>query len=121
MTDMVNDLILDLRARLNMTSMIITHDISSAYKIADKIVMIYEGNVVFNGTPGEIRSSRDPYVQKFIRGNRKVHYAFDDDENDGINQNVDVGELQSARKGKKFEGISTLNVVPRTRFMQKIK
>jgi len=96
MTDMVNDLILDLRARLNMTSMIITHDISSAYKIADKIVMIYEGNVVFNGTPGEIRSSRDPYVQKFIRGNRKTYYALGDHEDDKANKNIDFSELQNS-------------------------
>ena len=114
MTDMVNDLILDLRERLNMTSMIITHDISSAYKIADRIVMIYQGNVVFNGTPGEIRSSRDPYVQKFIRGNRKMYYALDEDDS----QTVDVGELQNTRKDKKFEGISSLKVVPKARFTQ---
>ncbi|MCL1947438.1 MAG: ATP-binding cassette domain-containing protein [Chitinivibrionia bacterium] len=119
MTDMVNDLILDLRQRLNMTSIIITHDISSAYKIADKIVMIYEGNVVFNGTPGEIRSSRDPYVQKFIRGNRKTYYAFDDD--DGKEQNVDVGELQHARDTRKFGGISSLKVVPKAVPLEKIR
>ena len=121
MTDMVNDLILDLRARLNMTSMIITHDISSAYKIADKIVMIYGGNVVFNGTPGEIRSSRDPYVQKFIRGNRKAHYALDDNESGSTtNRNVDVSELRNAtneRASRKFESVKELNVVPRTTFM----
>lgn len=116
MTDMVNDLILDLRERLNMTSIIITHDISSAYKIADKIVMIYQGNIVFNGTPGEIRSSRDPYVQKFIRGNRKTYYALDSDD-DTKNRNIDVEELLNMRKDKKFEGISSLNVIPRTRFI----
>ena len=115
MTDMVNDLILDLRERLNMTSMIITHDISSAYKIADKIVMIYEGYVVFDGTPGEIRSSRDPYVQKFIRGNRKAHYAFSSDEGSSTGQSM--SEMHSARKDKKFEGIKSLHVVPRTNFL----
>jgi phospholipid/cholesterol/gamma-HCH transport system ATP-binding protein len=93
MTDMVNDLILDLRARLNMTSMIITHDISSAYKIADRIVMIYEGNIVFDGTPGDIRSSRDTYVQKFIRGSRKTYYALDGDDNDELNQPLDMGKI----------------------------
>lgn len=114
MTDMVNDLILDLRERLNMTSMIITHDISSAYKIADRIVMIYQGNIVFNGTPGEIRSSRDPYVQKFIRGNRKMYYALDADESG----NIDLDELQSAKNDKKFESVANLKVIPKTRFMQ---
>jgi phospholipid/cholesterol/gamma-HCH transport system ATP-binding protein len=119
MTDVVNDLILDMRARLNMTSIIITHDISSAYKIADKIVMIYEGNIVFDGTPGEIRSSKDPYVQKFIRGNRKADYAFKegDDKNNG---HVDVEALQKAIRNRKFGSIKSLNVAPKTNFTEAV-
>ncbi|MCL2844253.1 MAG: ABC transporter ATP-binding protein [Chitinivibrionia bacterium] len=119
MTDVVNDLILDMRARLNMTSIIITHDISSAYKIADKIVMIYEGNIVFDGTPGEIRSSKDPYVQKFIRGNRKADYAFKegDDKNNG---HVDVEALQKAIRNRKFGSIKSLNVAPKTKFTEAV-
>lgn len=113
MTDMVNDLILDMRSRLNMTSIIITHDISSAYKIADKIVMICEGNIIFNGTPADIRSSRDPYVQKFIRGNRKIYYALDrDNEND---TDVDVAQLQKIRKNRLLGNVKSLRVAPRTK------
>jgi phospholipid/cholesterol/gamma-HCH transport system ATP-binding protein len=118
MTDMVNDLILDMRQRLNMTSIIITHDISSAYKIADKIVMIYEGNIVFDGTPGEIRSSKDPYVQKFIRGNRKADYAFKENDNQS-GHHVNISGLQQAikeRSDKKFGGIQSLNVSPKHSF-----
>ena len=80
MTEKINDLILGLRDRLQMTSIVVTHDIGSAYKIADKIAMIHEGKIIFNGTPGEIRTSRNPYIQQFIRGQRKMHYAVEDEE-----------------------------------------
>jgi phospholipid/cholesterol/gamma-HCH transport system ATP-binding protein len=80
MTDKINDLILSLREKLKMTSIVVTHDIGSAYKIADKIAMIHEGKIIFNGTPGEIRQSRNPYIQQFIRGQRKRHYAVDEEE-----------------------------------------
>jgi phospholipid/cholesterol/gamma-HCH transport system ATP-binding protein len=63
-----------------MTSIVVSHDISSTYKIADKIAMIHEGKIIFAGTPGEIRKSRNPYIQQFIRGQRKIHYAVDEEE-----------------------------------------
>jgi phospholipid/cholesterol/gamma-HCH transport system ATP-binding protein len=80
MTDKINDLILNLRAKLGMTSVVVTHDIASAYKIADKIAMIHEGKIIFDGTPAEIRKSRNPYIQKFIKGQRKMHYAVEDEQ-----------------------------------------
>jgi phospholipid/cholesterol/gamma-HCH transport system ATP-binding protein len=83
MTDKINDLILSLRDKLQMTSIVVTHDISSAYKIADKIAMIHEGKIIFNGTPGDIRKSRNPYIQQFIRGQRKIHYAVEGEETYG--------------------------------------
>lgn len=80
MTDKINDLVLSLRNKLGMTSIVVTHDIASAYKIADKIAMIHEGKIIFNGTPGEIRKSRNPYIQQFIRGQRKMHYAVEEEQ-----------------------------------------
>jgi phospholipid/cholesterol/gamma-HCH transport system ATP-binding protein len=80
MTDKINDLILSLRDRLQMTSIVVTHDIASAYKIADTIAMIHEGKIIFTGSPGEIRKSRNPYVQQFIRGQRKIHYAVEEED-----------------------------------------
>ncbi|NLE00145.1 MAG: hypothetical protein GX640_09740, partial [Fibrobacter sp.] len=65
---------------LGMTSIVVTHDIGSAYKIADKIAMIHEGKIIFDGTPAEIRKSRNPYIQQFIRGQRKMHYAVEDED-----------------------------------------
>jgi phospholipid/cholesterol/gamma-HCH transport system ATP-binding protein len=96
MADKINDLILDLRKKLNMTSIVVTHDMSSAYKIADKIAMIYEGKVIFSGTPAEIRASRNPYIQQFIRGQRKLHYAVE--EENKYEQPIDLGKLREARQ-----------------------
>lgn len=79
MTDKINDLILSLKEKLGMTSIVVTHDIGSAYKIADKIAMIHEGKIIFDGTPAEIRKSRNPYIQQFIRGQRKLHYAVEEE------------------------------------------
>ena len=66
--DQINDLILDLAARLNVTSVTITHDMHSAYKIADRIAMLYDGRIEEVGTPQEIQSTDNTIVQQFIHG-----------------------------------------------------
>jgi len=68
MADAINELIIRMRDHLNMTSIAITHDMTSAYKIADRIAMLYQGKIIEVGTPEEIRSSTDPIVQQFIHG-----------------------------------------------------
>lgn len=93
MTDKINDLILSLRDKLGMTSIVVTHDIGSAYKIADRIAMIYQGKIIFEGTPGEIRASHNPYIQQFIRSQRKLHYAVE--EETSYQAQVDVRALRS--------------------------
>jgi len=98
MTDKINDLILSLREKLGMTSIVITHDISSAYKIADKIAYLHEGQILFAGSPAEIRKSRNPYVQQFIRGQRKLHYALE--EEDTYAGQVDVEQLKNTTTTK---------------------
>ncbi|MBD3344531.1 MAG: ATP-binding cassette domain-containing protein [Chitinivibrionales bacterium] len=92
MTDKINDLILSLRDKLNMTSIIVTHDMASAYKTADKIAMIRSGKIIFSGAPGEIRSSRNPYIQQFIRGQRKLHYAVEEEKSYAAS--VDVAKFK---------------------------
>lgn len=92
MGDKINDLILDLRNKLGMTSIVVTHDMSSAYKIADHIAMIFQGKFIFKGTPAEIRASRDPYVQQFIRGQRKLYYAVEDERS--YEAPVDISKLR---------------------------
>lgn len=68
MADAINDLVIDLRNKLSITSIAVTHDIVSASKIADRIAMLYQGKIIFVGTPGEIKNVDDPLVQQFITG-----------------------------------------------------
>jgi phospholipid/cholesterol/gamma-HCH transport system ATP-binding protein len=66
--DMINDMIVELNQKLNVTSIAVTHDMVSAYKIADRIVMLYQGRVEFDGTPDEVRSSDNGVVRQFVTG-----------------------------------------------------
>ena len=68
MADVINDLIIEMREKLKVTSVAITHDMVSAYKIADRIAMLYEGKIIEVGTPGEIKSTKSPIVKQFITG-----------------------------------------------------
>jgi phospholipid/cholesterol/gamma-HCH transport system ATP-binding protein len=67
--DAINDLIIQMKEDLGVTSVVITHDMVSAYKIADKIAMLYEGKIIEEGTPSEIENSKNEIVQQFIHGN----------------------------------------------------
>lgn len=71
MADAVNELIIDLKHKLNMTSVVVTHDMVSAYKIADRIAMLYKGKIIAVGTPEEIKNTQDPVVRQFITGASK--------------------------------------------------
>ena len=66
--DIINDLIIALRDRLKVTSVVVTHDMRSAYKVADRIAMLYNGKIIEVGSTEEIRSSKNPIVQQFIKG-----------------------------------------------------
>jgi phospholipid/cholesterol/gamma-HCH transport system ATP-binding protein len=66
--DAINDLIVDLRKKLGVTSVAITHDMHSAYKISDRIAMLYKGEIQEIGTPDEIRNTVNPIVKQFITG-----------------------------------------------------
>lgn len=66
--DEINELILKLRRELNVTSVVVTHDIASARKVADRIVMIHEGEFIFDGTSESIMQSDDPRVKCFVEG-----------------------------------------------------
>jgi len=68
MADVINDLIVSLRERLGVTSITITHDMASAYKIADRMAMLYKGRIVDTGTPEEIRNTANPVVAQFVQG-----------------------------------------------------
>ena len=68
MADAINELIIRMREKLSVTSIAITHDMKSAYKIADRIAMLYQGQIIKVGAPDEVRNSSNPIVQQFIQG-----------------------------------------------------
>jgi phospholipid/cholesterol/gamma-HCH transport system ATP-binding protein len=67
-SDVINELILKLQRELKVTSVVVTHDMHSAFKVGDRIVMLHEGKLIFDGTPDEIRESKNPVIQSFVQG-----------------------------------------------------
>lgn len=71
MSDIISDLIIDLKSKLGVTSVVITHDMHSAFKIADYIAFLYEGDILLYGTPQDFRKTDNPYVKQFVAGSSK--------------------------------------------------
>lgn len=67
-TTRINRLILRLKESLNITTVVVTHDMQSAFTISDRIVMIHHGRVIFSGTPDEVRAATLPEVRDFVTG-----------------------------------------------------
>ena len=67
----VDRLIVKMRDTFGITSLVVTHDINSAYRIADRIAMLFDGKIIFHGTPDEIKTSDNPYIKQLIEG--KAH------------------------------------------------
>ncbi|MDP2652798.1 MAG: ABC transporter ATP-binding protein [Candidatus Omnitrophota bacterium] len=74
----VDRLILDLSKKLLLTSIVVTHNMESVFRIADRVAMLYNGSVLQIGTPEEIKNSSDPIVQQFIHGNLEGPIQFAD-------------------------------------------
>ena len=68
MSDVINELIVRTHDTLKTTSVVVTHDMTSVYKVANRIVMLHDGVIVAEGTPDRIRASADPVVRQFIEG-----------------------------------------------------
>ena len=76
MSDVINELILQTRQRRPITSIVVTHDMKTAQKVADRVVMLYplprlkpdEPQILFNGTPAELQRCADPRVRQFVEG-----------------------------------------------------
>jgi len=66
--DVINDLIVSLREKYNVTSITVTHDMKSAFKIADSIAMLHEGKVIFRGSVEETQATDNPIVSNFVTG-----------------------------------------------------
>jgi len=65
---MIDELMMDLNKKTGVTSIVVTHDMGSAFKIAHRMVILFKGRAVAEGTPAEIRASADPLVRQFING-----------------------------------------------------
>ena len=66
--DTINELICSLHDKLKVTSLVVTHDMKSAYHIADNIAMMYKGKIILEGTPKQIQETHHPVVHQFIHG-----------------------------------------------------
>ncbi|MFA5411190.1 MAG: ABC transporter ATP-binding protein [Candidatus Omnitrophota bacterium] len=64
----INELIRSLHDKLKVTAVVVTHDMKSAYRVGDKIAMMYQGKIIAEGTPEEIQNTRHPVVHQFING-----------------------------------------------------
>src|SRR6185295_16809429 len=68
MTGIIDGLIVDLARTMNVTSVVVTHDLKSAFRVADRMVVLNNGRIVAEGMPHEIKTHPDPFVKKFIQG-----------------------------------------------------
>jgi phospholipid/cholesterol/gamma-HCH transport system ATP-binding protein len=66
--DAINQLILRMQQHLKVTSIVVTHDMTSAYKVANRIAMLYDGKIIGIGTPDQIKNTVDPIILQFITG-----------------------------------------------------
>jgi len=67
-TAVIDELVLRMASELSVTSVVVTHDMNSAYRVANRIAMLYDGLIRYAGTPDEIRGTSDPVVRGFIEG-----------------------------------------------------
>ena len=65
---MIDDLMVRTKRDLGVTGVVVTHDMRSAFAVADRIAMLYQGRVHLVGTVDEIRRTEDPLVRQFIEG-----------------------------------------------------
>ena len=71
MTDVISDLIIELRQKEKITSIMVTHDMKSAFKTADRIIMLHKCNLIFLGTAQEIKETQEERLRLFIEGSSK--------------------------------------------------
>jgi phospholipid/cholesterol/gamma-HCH transport system ATP-binding protein len=72
MSDHLGDLMLRLKRQLKLTSVVVTHDLDLMYKVADRVVFLYEGGVIYVGPVDELEKSEHPHIQEFLAMDRVV-------------------------------------------------
>ncbi len=76
MADVINELIIRVNSSPEITSIVITHDMVSAYKISDRLAMLYKGEIIETGTPEDIKTTTNPIVRQFIEGSSEGPIQF---------------------------------------------
>ncbi len=76
MTGVIDKLVIDLTKKLQITSVVVTHDMNSVFRIADRIIMLHQGNILESGTPAEIKNSKNPMVKQFVTGEAEGPVQF---------------------------------------------
>ena len=92
-SSIIGDLILDMKMKLNVTSVVVTHDMALAFKISDRIAFLQEGKIRFLGTPMELKNSQDIEIQKFIRGERDIENLQKQIKQDQLNETFNISDL----------------------------
>lgn len=85
-TGVIDKLIKDLNTKLDITSVVVSHDIESCFRIADKIIILFYGDIIAEGTVDEIRNSRDERVRQFINGSPEGPIPFTRTETDYLDE-----------------------------------
>ena len=70
MSDHLGDLMLRLKKQLNLTSVVVTHDLDLMYKVADRVVFLYDGGVIFFGPTADLEKSEHPHIRDFLEMDR---------------------------------------------------
>ena len=68
----IDELIMETRRRLKVTSVVVSHHLPSIFRISDHIAMLYKGEIIIYGTPAEVQSTSEPFVQEFINPVQKA-------------------------------------------------
>jgi phospholipid/cholesterol/gamma-HCH transport system ATP-binding protein len=66
--DSINQLIVKMKDKLHITSVVVTHDMKSAFSVADNMALLYDGKIIESGSPDKFRSPKNEYVRQFIEG-----------------------------------------------------
>lgn len=74
-TTSIDRLMLRMRDELGVAALVVTHDMTSAFRVADRITLLHEGRAWFTGTPGEVAAADDPIVRGFVEGNPALYYG----------------------------------------------
>ncbi len=75
--DVINDLILQLQKELKVTSLVVTHDMTSAFKVGDRMALLNDGVILAVGSPKEMENSEDPYIKQFVTGTSEGPMYFE--------------------------------------------